>query len=118
LLSEYFPLLLTIVAAAVVSLSMIAISMLFGPRRHSPEKDRPFECGFAPERAPRYRFPVKFYVVAMLFLIFDIETLFLFPWAVNFRALGWIGFVDMLIFAGVLAAGLIYAWRARGLEWD
>jgi NADH-quinone oxidoreductase subunit A len=88
-----------------------------GPRRPTPAKLAPYECGIVPEQVPRDRFPVKFYVVAMLFIVFDIETIFLFPWAVTFRQLGLFGLVEMAIFIGLVFVAYLYVWQRGGLEW-
>src|SRR5918996_3772543 len=88
------------------------------PRRPTPAKLAPYECGIVPERVPSDRFPVKFYVIAMLFIIFDIETIFLFPWAVTFRQLGLFGLVEMAIFIALVFVAYLYVWKKGGLEWS
>jgi NADH-quinone oxidoreductase subunit A len=116
-LGQYLPIaVLVVLAAAFAVLSMLA-SRLLGPRRPTPAKVAPYECGIVPERVPRDRFPVKFYVVAMLFIVFDIETIFLFPWAVTFRQLGLFGLVEMAIFIGLVFVAYVYVWQRGGLEW-
>ena len=90
----------------------------FGPRNPTDQKQSTYESGMEPVRTARERFSVKFYLVAMLFIIFDIEVVFLFPWAVNFRNLGMFGFVEMLIFIAILMLGLLYVWKKGALEWD
>lgn len=93
-------------------------SHLLGVRRRTSVKDAPYESGIAPLGDTRQRFSVKFYLVAMLFIVFDIEVVFLVPWAVIVRELGLLGLVEMLIFLGVLCVGLMYAWRKGALDWD
>jgi NADH-quinone oxidoreductase subunit A len=116
-LGQYLPIvLLLVLAAGFAGLSILA-SRLLGPRRPTPAKLAPYECGIVPERVPRERFPVKFYVIAMLFIVFDIETIFLFPWAVTFRQLGLFGLVEMAIFIGLVFVAYVYVWQRGGLEW-
>jgi NADH-quinone oxidoreductase subunit A len=98
---------------------MIAASHFLGPKRRNPVKDEPFECGSLPVGPNRGRFHVRFYLTAILFLIFDIEVVFLYPWALIFRSeLGLYGFAVIGIFLAVLTFGLIYEWRRGGMEWD
>jgi NADH-quinone oxidoreductase subunit A len=118
MLTEYLPILLFIIAALLVVGSMVLLSTLAGPRRPIPAKLEPYECGMAPVGLARERFSVKFYLVAMLFIIFDIEIIFMFPWGVIYRELGWFGFFEMGGFVLVLVLGLAYVWRKGGLEWD
>jgi NADH-quinone oxidoreductase subunit A len=109
---------LAVVAGAFAVLSLVASSVI-RPKRPTPAKNAPYECGITPERLPKSeRFPVKFYVVAMLFIIFDIETIFLFPWAVAFRSLGLFGLVEMVVFIGLVFAAYLYVWQKGGLEWE
>jgi NADH-quinone oxidoreductase subunit A len=116
-LGQYLPIVvLLVLAAAFAGLSLLAARVL-GPRRPTPAKLAPYECGIVPQRVPRDRFPVKFYVVAMLFIVFDIETIFLFPWAVTFRQLGLFGLVEMAIFIGLVFVAYVYVWQRGGLEW-
>jgi NADH-quinone oxidoreductase subunit A len=118
-LSEYLPVLvLAILAFAFAVLSLMA-SALLRPNRPTPAKLAPYECGIEPERVPKGdRFSVKFYVVAMLFIIFDVETIFLFPWAVGFRQLGLFGLVEMAIFIGLVFVAYAYVWSQGGLDWE
>jgi NADH-quinone oxidoreductase subunit A len=116
-LGQYLPIvILLVLAGAFAGLSLLAARAL-GPRRPTPAKLAPYECGIVPQRVPRDRFPVKFYVVAMLFIVFDIETIFLFPWAVTFRQLGLFGLVEMAIFIGLVFVAYVYVWQRGGLEW-
>jgi NADH-quinone oxidoreductase subunit A len=97
-------------------------SMLLGPKRPTAEKAGPFECGSEPMGSPRVRFSVSFYPVAILFLVFDVEAAFLYPWAIRFRELSaggsLVGFVEMLVFLAVLLVALVYAWRKRAIGWE
>jgi NADH-quinone oxidoreductase subunit A len=114
----YFPLLVIFVLAAIVVLALLLIASKVGPKSTNPAKGDPFESGNPPRGDARIRFSVKFYLVAMLFLIFDLEVVFLYPWAIYFRQLGILGLVQMGIFLGILAVGYIYVWKKGALEWD
>jgi NADH-quinone oxidoreductase subunit A len=116
-LSQYLPIVLLLMLATAFAVLSVVASRLVGPRRPTPAKLAPYECGIVPERVPRDRFPVKFYVVAMLFIVFDVETIFLFPWAVTFRQLGLFGLVEMAIFIGLVFVAYVYVWQRGGLEW-
>jgi NADH-quinone oxidoreductase subunit A len=95
------------------------MSAILGPKRPSAIKSTVFEAGSEPSPGTaRQRFAVKFYVVALLFIVFDVETVFLYPWAVNFKALGWFGYVEMLVFAFTLVIGLAYVWKKGALDWE
>ncbi len=96
----------------------LVLTTVLGPSLRFPEKQEPFECGERPMVSPYQRFSVKFYLVAVLFILFDVEVVFMFPWAVLFRELGWFGFVEMTLFIAVLGVGLAYAWMKGALEWD
>jgi NADH-quinone oxidoreductase subunit A len=109
-------LLLLAFGAAFAVFSMVA-STILGPRRPSPEKSAPYECGMPPVGNARERHSVKFYLVAMIFLLFDIEVAFLYPWAMALRDLGSIGFVQVVLFIAILAAGYIYVWKKGALDW-
>lgn len=117
MLIEYLPILLLIVIALLFAGGALLLSSIMGPRRVTPVKFEPYECGIPAVGLARDRFSIKFYLVAMLFIIFDIEIIFLFPWAVIFRELGWFGFLEMGGFVVVLGLGLAYVWRKGGLEW-
>jgi NADH-quinone oxidoreductase subunit A len=119
MLSDYLPIVVLAVLALLFTALSLAVSSLLRPRRPTPAKLMPYECGIEPERVPRgERFSVRFYVVAMLFIIFDIETIFLFPWAVGFRRLGLFGLVEMAVFIGLVFVAYVYVWRRGGLDWD
>lgn len=114
----FFPVLVLFLFAGVVVVSLLLIAQTVGPKRPSPVKAEPFESGNPPKGGARLRFPVKFYLVAMLFLIFDIEVVFLYPWAILFRRLGLFGLVEMGLFLLVLIIGFIYVWKKGALEWE
>lgn len=114
---SYAPLLFVVGFAVVIPVAFVLLSTRLGPRRPNPVKTEPYESGIVPMPAPERKFQVRFYLVAVSFLLFDVEIVFLFPWAVRFRALGWFGFGAMLIFLAVLVLGLIYEWRKGALEW-
>ena len=112
------PLVITFLLGALVCLLFLSLSRFFGPRRPTPVKVMPFECGMEKISQPRTQSSIKFSVVAMLFIVFDIEVAFLYPWAVVFRQLGLTGLVAVLAFLLVLAVGFLYAWQRGALEWD
>jgi NADH-quinone oxidoreductase subunit A len=117
-LSEYLPIVILAVLSLAFAVLSLLVSSLVRPSRPTPAKLAPYECGIEPERLPKgERFSVKFYVVAMLFIIFDIETIFLFPWAVGFRQLGLFGLVEMAIFIALVFVAYVYVWKAGGLDW-
>jgi NADH-quinone oxidoreductase subunit A len=115
--SDYIAAALAIGAGAFMAILLTLASKYLGPSRPTRAKQISYEAGSEPIGSPRARFSVKFYQVAILFLVFDIETAFLYPWAVRFRALGWGGFVEMLVFLGVLVTALAYAWRKKAIGW-
>ncbi|MBI3318947.1 MAG: NADH-quinone oxidoreductase subunit A [Candidatus Omnitrophica bacterium] len=115
---EYLGIGITFILAAGIAGGFLLLATLLGPKNPSPAKGEPFECGEEPFHLPSGRFSVKFYLVGMLFILFDVELVFLFPWAVVVRQLGWAGFVEMAVFMGVLLAGFIYAWKKGALEWQ
>jgi NADH-quinone oxidoreductase subunit A len=105
------------VVGAIAAVFILA-SVFLGPRKRHPVKDTPFECGIASEGYTGGSMPVRFYIMAMLFIVFDVELAFLFPWSVVFRSLHWFGFWEMLVFFVVVGVGFIYAWKIGALEWD
>ena len=115
---EYAGLLILAVLSAGVAMLMLVANHFLGPRRPHPTKAKPFECGVEPIAMPAGRLPVHFYVLAMLFVVFDVELVFLFPWAVVLRRLGWFGLGEMVLFLGVIVAGFVYAWKKGALEWE
>jgi NADH-quinone oxidoreductase subunit A len=118
MLSDYLPIVVLGALAFLFAVASLGVSSLLRPHRPNPIKLSAYECGNDPVRLPRgERFSVKFYVVAMLFIIFDIETIFLFPWAVAFRQLGLFGLVEMAVFIGLVFVAYVYVWRKGGLDW-
>ena len=118
-LAPYGPLLVVLLVAGGLGALVSVMSAILGPRRPSDIKSTVFEAGSEPSPgSARQRFAVKFYVVALLFIVFDVETVFLYPWAVNFKALGWFGYVEMLVFAITLVIGLAYVWKKGALDWE
>jgi len=115
---SYLPLVVVIPLALLVPLALRGLQRFLAPHRPDPEKLSQYECGAPILGHAHQRMPVKFYVVAVLFLLFDIETIFLFPWAVLYRKLGLFGLVEMGIFLGILVLGLVYVWRKGALEWE
>jgi NADH-quinone oxidoreductase subunit A len=119
MLSDYLPVLVLGVLALVFAIASLAASALLRPSRPNPVKLSAYECGNDPVRLPGgERFSVRFYVVAMLFIIFDIETIFLFPWAVTFRELGLFGLIEMAIFIALVFVAYVYVWKRGGLDWS
>ncbi len=115
---DYWPVLIISLIVALVGLSPLIIGSILRPRRLYSEKLQPYESGIEPVGEPRYRFSVKFYIVAMLFVVFDVEAVFLYPWAVAYDKLGLYGFVEMMIFIFILLVGYIYAWEKGALDWE
>ena len=118
LLAAYLPILIFLGIAVGLSLLMLLASLVLARQRPDPEKLSPYECGFEPFEDARGRFDVRFYLVAILFIIFDLEVAFLFPWAVSLGNIGLFGFWSMMIFLAVLTVGFIYEWKKGALEWE
>lgn len=118
MLRNYVPIMMLMAVAALFGTFMGKINEFVGPSRPSEEKQSTYESGMEPIRTARERFSVKFYMVAMLFIVFDIEVVFLYPWAVSYKHLGLPGFVTMFVFIGVLLIGYAYVWKKGALEWD
>ena len=116
--SQYIPVLVSFAIAALIPTIFLVANILLGPRRPSLVKSEAFECGNPPTGPAWGRFAVKFYLPAILFIVFDVEVVFMYPWAVLYRRLGLFGFVEMLVFMAVLTLGLVYVWRKGALEWD
>src|SRR5437764_762302 len=114
----YFPVLVQVAIAVAVAAGLITASTLLGKRARSPQKDTPYECGMAPTGSARERFSVKFYLVGMIFILFDIEAVFLYPWAVVFRELKMFAFVEMFIFVALILVGFFYVWKKGALDWS
>ena len=113
---EYAAILLLAALTAVIALLLVFSNALLGPRKPNPVKAQPFECGVDPIALPAGRLPIHFYIVAMLFVVFDVELVFLFPWAVLVKELGWFGLLEMGFFLLIIVAGFVYAWRRDALE--
>ena len=114
----YWPVLVQILIAATVAGFMIGMSALLGKRVHNKAKDTPYECGVTPQGSARERFSVKFYLVAMIFILFDIETVFLYPWAVVFRELKLFAFIEMFLFVVLILSGFFYVLKKGALDWS
>ena len=117
-LKDYLPIILFLIIAIGLSIIFIAINYLASPKNPDPEKLSAYECGFEPFEDARIQFDVRFYLVAILFIIFDLEVAFLFPWAVSLSNIGLLGFASMMIFLFLLTVGFIYEWKKGALEWD
>jgi NADH-quinone oxidoreductase subunit A len=117
-ISDYIPVFIFILIAIAFGLGMLMMAKAVRPDRPDPEKLSPYECGIPPLMGARERFSIRFFVIAMLFLIFDVEAVFLFPWAVVYRHIGLFGFIEMMLFILILLVGYIYAWRKGALEWE
>ena len=118
MLQEYLPIAVLLVMATGLAFLVIAIGHLFGPRRPTQRKSMPYESGMRPIGPGTRRLPVRFYLIAVLFILFDIEVVFFFPWAVVYKKLGLFGLVEMLIFIVILLVGYVYAWKKGALEWE
>ena len=118
MLENYLPVLIFIVIGAVVGAAMIGLGFVLSPNRPDSEKNSPYECGFEAFEDSRMKFDVRYYLVAILFIIFDLEIAFLFPWAVVLDQIGMAGFWAMMIFLAVLVVGFIYEWKKGALEWE
>ena len=118
MLPVYLPVLIMLAIAVVVPVLMWTLSTVLGPKNPTPEKMIPYESGSESDGARHVRLSVKFYLTAILFVVFAIEAVFLYPWAARFRDLGWFGLVEMVLFIAVLVVTLVYAWRKGALEWE
>ena len=118
MLTEFGRVLIFIVIGALFVAIGLLVAWLLRPHRPYPSKNTTYECGEVPVGDTRIRFNIRFYVVALIFLIFDVEVVFLFPWAMVYRSLGWFAFVEMLVFLGILLVGFAYVWRKGDLDWD
>ena len=117
-LKEYFSIILFLFISGILSAWFILINYIFSPKKPDPEKLSPYECGFEPFNDSRMEFDVRFYLVAILFIIFDLEIAFLFPWAISLGKIGLLGFVSMMIFLAILTVGFIYEWKKGALDWE
>jgi NADH-quinone oxidoreductase subunit A len=118
MLENYLPVLIFIIIGSAVGVVMLALGWVMGPSRPDDEKLSAYECGFEAFEDSRMKFDVRYYLVAILFIIFDLEIAFLFPWAVVLDQLGWFGFSAMVVFLGILVIGFIYEWKKGALEWE
>ena len=118
MLESYLPILVLIGIAFVFSIAMVILSRLIGPNKPNDIKLAPYECGMPLLSSAQDRFSIKFYIVAMLFILFDIEAVFLYPWAVMYKRLGVFGFVEMGVFIMILLVGFVYVWKKGALEWE
>jgi NADH-quinone oxidoreductase subunit A len=114
----YAPILMVFAFAALIAGAMLIVPGLLAPRRITPVKSEPFECGKDPIEVSEGRFAIKFSTVAIFFILIDIELLFVWPWAMLYRKLGWFGLLEMLVFIAILMLGFFYIWRKGGLEWE
>ena len=118
MLANYFPVLVFMLIGLAAGILFLALGTLLGPKRHYAEKDAPFECGFEAFENARMKIDVRSYLVAILFILFDLEVAFMIPWAVVFKDLGMVGFWPMLVFIAVLGIGFVYEWKKGALEWE
>ncbi|GAA3926832.1 NADH-quinone oxidoreductase subunit A [Luteimonas lutimaris] len=118
MLAEYLPTLLFLLVATGIGIALIVIGNLLGPKRPTAEKLSPYECGFAAFEDSRMQFDIRYYLIAIQFIVFDLEIIFIIPWATVFRQLGVLGLVEMGIFVGMLLLGFIYVWKKGALEWE
>jgi NADH-quinone oxidoreductase subunit A len=114
---NYVPIFIIFLVAAAIPVVTLAFAKLIRPAKPEKEKLMPYECGVTPADNSRGRYTIRFYVIAILFVVFDVETVFLFPWAVQFKALGLFGLVEMLVFLGILIVGYVWIWKKGALEW-
>ena len=117
-LKDYFPIILFLIIALGLSFAFIILNYLLSPKKPDPEKLSSYECGFEPFNDSRMEFDIRFYLVAILFIIFDLEIAFLFPWAISLGNIGALGFWSMMIFLFVLTVGFVYEWKKGALDWD
>ena len=118
MLAEYLPTLLFLLVATGIGIALLIIGNLLGPKRPSAEKLSPYECGFSAFEDARMQFDVRYYLIAIQFIVFDLEIIFIVPWATVFRELGVLGLIEMGIFAGMLLLGFVYVWKKGALEWE
>ena len=118
MLAEYFPILLFILVGTAFGVAPMVLGKLLAPNRPDPEKLSPYECGFEPFEDARMKFDVRYYLVAILFILFDLEIAFLFPWAVVINEIGLAGFLAMMLFLAILVVGFVYEWMKGALEWE
>ena len=117
-LKDYFPIMLFLFIALALSIGFIVLNFIFSPKNPDQEKLSAYECGFEPFNDSRMEFDVRFYLVAILFIIFDLEIAFLFPWAISLGTIGLYGYISMLVFLFILTIGFIYEWKKGALDWE
>ena len=117
-LAAYFPVLLFLIVGTGLGVALVSIGKILGPNRPDTEKNAPYECGFEAFEDARMKFDVRYYLVAILFILFDLETAFFFPWGVSMRELGWAGFVTMMVFIAEFVVGFWYIWKKGALDWE
>jgi NADH-quinone oxidoreductase subunit A len=117
-LEQYLPVLLFILVGLAIGVAPQVIGFILGPNRPDPAKNSPYECGFEAFEDARMQFDVRYYLVAILFILFDLEIAFLFPWAVSMGAIGFTGFLTMMVFLAILVVGFIYEWKKGALDWE
>ena len=117
-LEQYLPVLMFILVGGAIGIASMTVGKIFGPSRPDPEKLSPYECGFEAFEDARLQFDVRYYLVAILFILFDLEIAFLFPWAVALKDIGLFGFLSMMVFLSILVLGFIYEWMKGALDWE
>ncbi len=117
-LDQYTGALILFILSVLIAVGMLAATTILGPKKKFADKMEPFECGESQLVSPHQRFSVKFYLIAVLFILFDVEVVFLFPWAVIFKRLGLFGLIEMMVFLVILGIGLLYVWKKGGLDWE
>jgi NADH-quinone oxidoreductase subunit A len=118
LLNEYIPLVILIALSAALAVLVVVLGHIFGPHRPTPRKSQPYESGMTPYGPGQRRVSVRYYLIAVLFILFDVEVVFFLPWAVVFKQLKLFGLIEMFVFIGILLVGYIYAWKKGALEWE
>lgn len=118
MLQSYLPILIQVLVASVAAGAILALSTLVGVKRPTREKLAPYECGIPPVGDARERFSISFYLIGMLFILFDVEAVFLYPWAVVYKSLKWFGFLEMFLYIAILLAGYVYLWKKGALDWS
>ncbi len=118
MLTDYLPIAIILLLATGLGFLVVILGAVFGPKRPTRRKNAPYESGMVPYGPGTRRLSVRFYLVAVLFILFDIETVFFLPWAVVFNQLGWFALIEMLVFIGILLVGFVYIWKKGALEWD
>ena len=117
-LKDYLPIIIFLIIALGLSVAFVFLNFIFSPKKPDPEKLSAYECGFEPFNDSRMEFDVRFYLVAILFIIFDLEIAFLFPWAISLGSIGFLGFISMMIFLFILTVGFVYEWKKGALDWE